>query len=158
VPGLRGTGQRLPLKCAHTADEAAEALGQEETLPDLVVLDLHFALPEAQLLPRNKDGLDLETVRRTQGLYILAQLRKDYPTLPVVLLTTTDASIERPQHPLVHFCENEVVDSRTLAAEVSRALALQHAAQEGPVFWDVPRPWPSCAARSRSWLGARCQC
>ncbi|HEY4770490.1 MAG TPA: hypothetical protein VIH51_07675, partial [Myxococcales bacterium] len=54
------------LKCAHNADEAAEALGQEETLPDLVVLDLHFALPEAQLLPRNKDGLDLETVRRTQ--------------------------------------------------------------------------------------------
>ena len=124
------------LKCAHNADEAAEALGQEETLPDLVVLDLHFALPEAQLLPRNKDGLDLETVRRTQGLYILEQLRKDYPTLPVVLLTATDASIERPQHPLVHFCENEVVDSRTLAAEVSRALALQHAAQEGPVFWE----------------------
>jgi two-component system nitrogen regulation response regulator GlnG len=35
----------------------------------------------------------------------------------------------------VHFCENEVVDSRTLAAEISRAMALQHAAQEGPVFW-----------------------
>jgi two-component system nitrogen regulation response regulator GlnG len=28
-----------------------------------------------------------------------------------------------------------VVDSRTLAAEISRALTLQHAAQEGPVFW-----------------------
>ena len=42
---------------------------------------------------------------------------------------------ERPRHPLVHFCEHEVVDSRTLAAEISRALALQQAAQEGPVFW-----------------------
>jgi DNA-binding NtrC family response regulator len=124
-----------PYKCAHDAEEAAQALRQEEALPDLVVLDLHFALPEAQLLPKEKDGLDLEQLRRNQGLYILEQLRKDYPTLPVVLLTTTDASIERPQHPLVHFCENEVVDSRTLAAEVSRALALQHAAQEGPVFW-----------------------
>jgi DNA-binding NtrC family response regulator len=124
-----------PYKCAHNADEAAEALRQDETLPDLVVLDLHFALPEAQLLPRSKDGLDPEQVRRTQGVYILEQLRRDYPTLPVVLLTTTDASIERPQHPLVHFCENEVVDSRTLAAEISRALVLQHAAQEGPVFW-----------------------
>jgi DNA-binding NtrC family response regulator len=124
------------LKCAHNADEAAAALRQEEALPDLVVLDLHFALPEGQLLPRNKDGLDLEQIRRTQGLYILEQLRRDYPTLPVVLLTTTDANIgERPHHPLVHFCENEVVDSRTLAAEISRALALQHAAQEGPVFW-----------------------
>ncbi|HYS10392.1 MAG TPA: sigma 54-interacting transcriptional regulator [Myxococcales bacterium] len=124
-----------PYKCAHDAAEAAAALRQEDALPDLVVLDLHFALPEAQLLPRNKDGLDVETLRRNQGLYILEQLRKDYPTLPVVLLTTTDASFERPQHPLVHFCENEVVDSRTLAAEISRALAVQQAAQEGPVFW-----------------------
>src|SRR5207302_1256436 len=32
-------------------------------------------------------------------------------------------------------CENEVVDSRTLAAEIARALTLQHEAQEGPVFW-----------------------
>jgi DNA-binding NtrC family response regulator len=124
-----------PYKCAHNADEAAEALRQEEALPDLVVLDLHFALPEAQLLPRDKGGLDPEQVRRTQGVYILEQLRKDYPTLPVVLLTTTDASIERPQHALVYFCENEVVDSRTLAAEISRALELQQASQEGPVFW-----------------------
>jgi len=124
-----------PYKCAHNAAEAAEALRQEEALPDLVVLDLHFALPEGQLLPRNKEGLDVETLRRNQGLHILDQLRKDYPTLPVVLLTTTDANVERPQHPLVHFCENEVVDSRTLAAEISRALTLQHAAQEGPVFW-----------------------
>src|SRR4051812_8959538 len=124
------------LKCAHNYAEAAEALGKEETLPDLVVLDLHFALPEAQLLPERKDGLALEQVRRTQGLRILEQLRKDYPTLPVVLLTTTDADIgEHPRHPLVHFCEHEVVDSRTLAAEISRALSLQHAAQEGPVFW-----------------------
>jgi DNA-binding NtrC family response regulator len=124
------------LKCAHNYAEAAEALGQDETLPDLVVLDLHFALPEDQLLPAAKEGLELEQVRRRQGLYILEQLRKDYPRLPVVLLTTTDANIgEKPQHPLVHFCENEVVDSRTLAAEISRAMALQHAAQEGPVFW-----------------------
>jgi len=124
------------LKCAHSYAEAAEALRQHEALPDLVVLDLHFALPEEQLLPARKEGMDLEQVRRRQGLHILDQLRKDYPTLPVVLLTTTDANIgERPQHPLVHFCENEVVDSRTLAAEISRAMALQHAVQEGPVFW-----------------------
>src|SRR5438094_169566 len=42
---------------------------------------------------------------------------------------------EEPQGPLVYFCENEVVDSRTLAAEITRALDLQHASQEGPVFW-----------------------
>jgi two-component system nitrogen regulation response regulator GlnG len=125
-----------PLKCAHDYFEAAQALGRAGSLPDLVVLDLHFALPPERLLPEEKDGLKIEQVRRKQGLHILERLRKDYPTLPVVMLTTTDADLgERPQDPLVHFCENEVVDSRTLAAEISRALTLQHQAQEGPVFW-----------------------
>src|SRR5207248_9807977 len=128
--------RNCPLKCAHDYFEAAEALGREGTLPDLVVLDLHFALPAERLLPEEKGELKLEQLRRRQGLHILERLRRDYPTLPVVMLTTTDGQIgERPQDPLVHFCENEVVDSRTLAAEISRALSLQHAAQEGPVFW-----------------------
>ena len=80
-----------PLKCAHDWSEAAEALHKEEALPDLVVLDLHFALPEARLLPEDKTGLKLEHVRRKQGLYILQKLRSDYPKLPVVMLTTTDS-------------------------------------------------------------------
>ncbi len=124
------------LKCAHDYFEAAEALGREGALPDLVVLDLHFALAPERLLPEEKAELKLEQVRRKQGLYILERLRRDYPTLPVVMLTTTEGDpAALPQDPLVHFCENEVVDSRTLAAEISRALALHHEAQEGPVFW-----------------------
>ncbi|HEY6912903.1 MAG TPA: sigma 54-interacting transcriptional regulator [Myxococcales bacterium] len=134
-----------PLKCAHDYFEAAEALGREGSLPDLVVLDLHFAVPAARLLPKDRaeaaEPGALEDLRRRQGLFILEQLRKDYPTLPVVMLTTTDADVgERPRDPLVHFCENEVVDSRTLAAEISRALTLQHAAQEGPIFWGRAKP------------------
>jgi DNA-binding NtrC family response regulator len=127
------------LKCAHDYREAAEALSRQAQLPDLAVLDLHFALPEDRLLPEDKSQHQgrraLEELRRKQGLHILERLRRDYPTLPVVLLTTTDAELDRPLGPLVYFCENEVVDSRTLAAEITRALDLQHAAQEGPVFW-----------------------
>src|SRR5712671_6973496 len=127
------------LKCAHDYREAAEALSRQAQLPDLVVLDLHFALPEERLLPEDKSQHQgrraLEELRRKQGLHILERLRRDYPTLPVVLLTTTDADFEKPQGQLVYFCENEVVDSRTLAAEITRALDLQHASQEGPVFW-----------------------
>ena len=126
-------------KCAHDYGEAAEALSRQAQLPDLVVLDLHFAIPEERLLPEDKSQHQgrraIEELRRKQGLYILERLRRDYPTLPVVLLTTTDADFEKPQGPLVYFCENEVVDSRTLAAEITRALDLQHASQEGPVFW-----------------------
>jgi DNA-binding NtrC family response regulator len=135
-----------PLRCAHDYAEAAEALGRQPALPDLVVLDLHFALPEERLLPQDKSALPeepkarrgaLEHLRRRQGLLILDQLRATYPTLPVVMLTTTgsDLGAERPADPLVYLCENEVVDSRSLAAEISRALALSHSAQEGPIFW-----------------------
>jgi DNA-binding NtrC family response regulator len=139
-----------PLRCAHDWGEAAEALGRARALPDLVVLDLHFARPEERLLPEDKSELPaepgpraaaVETLRRRQGLYILEELRRTYPTLPVVMLTTTgsDLGAARPDDPLVYLCENEVVDSRSLAAEISRALALGHRAQEGPVFWGRTR-------------------
>jgi DNA-binding NtrC family response regulator len=135
-----------PLKCAHDYAEAAEILARSAALPDLVVLDLHFAVAEERLLPEDKSQLpsepparkrELEQLRRRQGLLILERLRQQYPTLPVVLLTTTDSELpQRPaSDPLVYFCENEIVDSRTLAAEITRALALHHAVQEGPIFW-----------------------
>src|SRR5215831_3035981 len=139
-----------PLRCAHDYGEAAQALARLDTMPDLVVLDLHFALPEERLLPEDKSDLPpdpkarrtaLEGLRRRQGLLILQRLRALYPALPVVMLTTTgsDLGAERPDDPLVYLCENEVVDSRSLAAEISRALALHHSAQEGPIFWGRAR-------------------
>jgi two-component system nitrogen regulation response regulator GlnG len=135
-----------PLKCAHDYGEAAEVLKRSEALPDLAILDLHFARPEDRLLPEDKSDLPsepkprkqaLEQLRRTQGLLILERLRRDYPTLPVVMLTTTGAELgsARPTDPLVYFCENEVVDSRSLAAEITRALALNESQKEGSVFW-----------------------
>jgi DNA-binding NtrC family response regulator len=135
-----------PLKCAHDYKEAAEVLARAPALPDLVVLDLHFALPEERLLPEDKTDLPaaaparhqaIEALRRRQGLLILDRLRSEYPRLPVVMLTTTSSELgaERPEDPLVYFCENEVVDSRSLAAEISHALALHQDLQEGPVFW-----------------------
>ena len=135
-----------PLRCAHDYGEAAEALARLDTLPDLVVLDLHFALPEEKLLPEDKSSLPvdpkprktaLDGLRRKQGLLILEKLRASYPKLPVVMLTTTgsDLGAERPTDPLVYLCENEVVDSRSLAAEISRALAVHHTGQEGGIFW-----------------------
>ena len=135
------------LKCAHDYKEALAALGREEALPDLVVLDLHFALPEDRLLPEDKSAIPveagprrraLEDLRRRQGVLILERLRREYPTLPVVMLTQTDAELPAASgggDPLVYFCENEVVDSRTLAGEITRALALHHEAQEGEIFW-----------------------
>lgn len=135
-----------PLRCAHDYREAAESLGKLSQLPDLVVLDLHFALPEERLLPTDKTSLPtapaqrkaaLEELRRRQGLLILNQLRQDYPRLAVVMLTTTDTELgsQRPDDPLVYLCENEIVDSRSLGVEIRRVLEVCHETQEGHVFW-----------------------
>ena len=135
-----------PKKCAHDFAEAEAALRQTSSLPDLVILDLHFGIPEARLLPGDKSHLPaegkarkaaLEDLRRRQGLLILERLRAEWPTLPVVMLTTTGAELGagRPEDPLVYFCQNEIVDSRTLAAEIQRALATASTTQDGPVFW-----------------------
>ena len=135
-----------PLKCAHDYFEAAEVLGRVPALPDLAILDLHFAVPEARLLPEDKSALPahararkeaIDKLRRRQGLLILDRLRQDFPALPVVMLTTTSAELgaDRPADPLVYFSENEVVDSRSLAAEITRALALGESQKEGGVFW-----------------------
>lgn len=141
-----------PLKCAHDYREALATLSSCGPLPDLVVLDLHFAVPEDRLLPEDKSDLPqdatrrrraLDELRRRQGLLILHRLRAEYPTLPVVLLTTTDAELApSDKDPLVYFCEHEVVDSRTLAGQITRALALHTQAQDlaGPVFWGKDRP------------------
>jgi len=134
------------LKCAHDYGEAAEVLSKAATLPDLVILDLHFALPEDRLLPEDRSDLPtepkarwqaLEALRRCQGLLILDRLRKDWPSLPVVMLTTTDTELgsSGPRDPLVYFCANEIVDSRSLAAEIMRALTTNQSVQEGSVFW-----------------------
>src|SRR5207237_127073 len=68
------------LKCAHDYSEAAEALSRQAQLPDLVVLDLHFALPEERLLPEDKAQHQgrraLEELRRKQGLHILEGPRR----------------------------------------------------------------------------------
>ena len=139
-----------PLKCAHDHLEATEVLARMAALPDLAILDLHFALPEERLLPEDKSTLptepkarktEVEALRRKQGLFILDRLRRDWPTMPVILLTTTGAELdaERRSDPLVYLCQNEIVDSRSLAAEITRALSDQRDQQEGPVFWGQSR-------------------
>src|SRR5690349_17746848 len=78
------------LRSAHDWSEAEAAL-REGQLPDLAVLDLHFAIPEEKLLPEEKGDLGtgrardkaVEQLRRQQGLLILERLRRLYPALPV---------------------------------------------------------------------------
>ena len=59
---------------------------------DLVLLDVHFDIPEADLLglPKAATESQLERTRREQGLLILEKLRVQEPQLPVILMTSRD--------------------------------------------------------------------
>ncbi len=63
-------------------------LSKAEALPDLVILDLHFARPEERLLPEDKSHLPVEPkqrkaavedLRRKQGLHILSRAAPGLP-------------------------------------------------------------------------------
>ena len=55
LPGVRGA-RRAAARCAArtTTARRRRRSGALPALPDLVVLDLHFALPEERLLPEDK--------------------------------------------------------------------------------------------------------
>ena len=74
------------------------AAGKDAGKVDLVLLDVHFDIPEVDLLPQDKTALlakgdasrQIERLRRSQGLHILAAIRERYPDLPVIVMTSRD--------------------------------------------------------------------
>jgi DNA-binding NtrC family response regulator len=74
--------------------EAEAALGRGSRLPDAVVLDLRFEIPDEELLPDRRPLGEAAAGKRErrerrdrQGLYILERLRRRAPDLPVILTT-----------------------------------------------------------------------
>ena len=74
--------------------EAEAALARAGKLPDLVVLDLRFNIPDEELLPDRRPLGETATGKRDrrdrrdrQGLFILERLRRREPELPVLLTT-----------------------------------------------------------------------
>jgi DNA-binding NtrC family response regulator len=79
---------------AASWSEAEAALSRGSRLPDAVVLDLRFEIPDEELLPDRRPlgesagGKRERRERRDrQGLYILERLRRRAPDLPVILTT-----------------------------------------------------------------------
>lgn len=79
---------------ARSFREVEAALRSSRRLPDLVVLDLRFEIPDEDLLPDGR-ALDESAAGRRerrerrdkQGLLILERLRRLHPDLPIVLTT-----------------------------------------------------------------------
>ena len=132
--------------------EAASVLKAERGTIDLVLLDVHFDIPDEELLPFDKADLlagkdakrAIERLRRAQGLHILDQLRRSDPDLPVIVMTARDdlpieADSERLQaEDYTYLLDDEYLDARSLRLQIENILA-QRSGPSGeenePFYW-----------------------
>jgi DNA-binding NtrC family response regulator len=132
--------------------EAAEALRVHGGKVDLVLLDVHFDIEEAELLPYDKTPLFakgdrdrvLERLRRGQGLRILDRLRESHPDLPVIVMTARDdlpleADAERLRvEDYTYLLDDEYLDARSLKLQMEGILAGRNRTATGadePFYW-----------------------
>ena len=108
---------------------------------DLVLLDVHFDVPEDRLLPL-EDNTSLRRTRRFQGVAILRELRRRLPDLPVVLLTAqedlalVDADGALAAESRTWFMDSHDLDS--LRIRITEALSEATVEKEdGPVLWGL---------------------
>ncbi len=129
---------------ARSWAEAATILKARRREVDLVLLDVHFDIPDAELVgvPPGADAKAIARVRRRQGLEILARLRRRLPDLPVVLMTSRDeVALEKAAERFAaedytYFLDDDYVDARGLRAQIENVLAARRGRDvEGPVFW-----------------------
>lgn len=156
LPGPCWTCARRPdctLTHAHDAREADEALRKHPDV-DVVVLDVAFDLPEAQLLPprltKDQPAPSLEQRQRHQGIEILAHLRRSRGDLPVVLMTSEselgyeDAARRLAADEFATLAGEAAFDARALSLLVERVLARHHDSPEAGGY-----TWGSSSAMAR---------
>ncbi len=139
---------------ARNYREAADILRRQGDHIDLVLLDVHFDIPEVELLPFDKAALlakgdaskAIERLRRSQGLHILAQIRERYPDLPVIVMTSRDdlpleTDAERLQaEDYTYLLADDYLDARSLKLQIDAILARRErpaATDDEPFFWGV---------------------
>jgi DNA-binding NtrC family response regulator len=111
---------------------------------DLVLLDVHFDIPESDLLglPAHPQEKDVRRARRRQGIEILQALRKAQPELPVVLMTSRgEIGLERAadRHDIeeyTYFLDDDEVDGGSLRGQVEGILQARRGTErDGAVYW-----------------------
>jgi DNA-binding NtrC family response regulator len=129
---------------ARSWEEARQLLKKLRRRVELVLLDVHFDIPEDQLLglPDAPTSRDISRARRSQGAHILGALRMSWPDLPVVLMTARggvglEQVADRHQaEEYTYFLQDEDIDARSLNAQVAGILqARRGREQDGPVYW-----------------------
>ncbi|MGB1276482.1 MAG: hypothetical protein ACPG77_12100, partial [Nannocystaceae bacterium] len=149
---IRYLSEHTFLPPARNYAEVAQVLREKASSIDLVLLDVHFDIPEEQLLPRDKTEIiarlghtrAVERLRRSQGLRILDAIRQAYPDLRLIVMTSReDLPLEADAQRLhaedyTYLHDEEYLDARALKLLIDGVLAQRRVdpeAGEGPFFW-----------------------
>jgi DNA-binding NtrC family response regulator len=145
---------------ARNFREAGERLRTSPEPIDLVLLDVHFNIEDAELLPADKSHLKgapgdvTERLRRTQGFKILEALRPVYPDLPVIVMTSVEdlpigLDAERlDAEDYTYLLDDEYLDARALRVQVQSILAQREDTREDETFyWGTTRVMRSLRQR-----------
>ncbi len=134
---------------AHCWREAAEALRSMRRKVDLVLLDIHFDVAAEDLLglPEGAEAAEIRRAQRRQGIEILAALRRGWPQLPVVLMTSRggvglEAAADRHgAEEYTYFLDDEEIDAGALRAQVEGILRARRGTEsDGPIYWGRTLP------------------
>jgi len=125
--------------CLQDGPAAIAFLERSANDVDVILLDMHFDVPEDRLLPLG-EGASTRRTKRFQGVAILREIRARFPQLPVVLLTAVedlslvDAAEELASQSMTYLLDGEDLD----ALRIRINAALQEAAlgvEESQVLW-----------------------
>jgi DNA-binding NtrC family response regulator len=125
-PGDLGESGRLA-----DGPAALQFLARHRSKVDVVLLDMHFDIPEENLFALDETA-SLRKTRRFQGVAIHREIRAKYPELPVVLLTSVqdlapvEAAGELAAQSMTYFMDGEDLD----ALRIRINAAFQEAGQE----------------------------
>ena len=127
---------------ARSWAEARSMLQAARGRVDLVLLDVHFDIPDDHLVGfrAGLSGRELEALKRRQGLEILRPLRATFPDLPVVLMTSRDEvdleDVGGASEEYTYFLDDDMVDAQALRAQIEGIVgARRGGGTDGPVFW-----------------------
>ncbi|MCK9463329.1 MAG: sigma 54-interacting transcriptional regulator [Proteobacteria bacterium] len=125
--------------CLGDGPEALAFLEERASEVDVVLLDMHFDVDDSRLLPL-ADGASPRRTRRFQGVAVLREIRRMWPELPVVLLTSVedlslvDAAEELTSQSMTYILSGEDLDA--LRIRIHAALAESACgAEEADVLW-----------------------
>lgn len=136
---------RGPARCA---EEALELIRRARGRVDLVLLDLHFDIPAVQLVgyQAGMSEVELQRLKRRQGVEILKVIRGRHPDLPVILMTSweefglEDAADDMDVEEYTYFLDDDFVDARLLQMQMSSVLASRDVLEEeGLIYWGQSR-------------------